>query len=290
MPTDHATETQRQWLADRLAAAADGLGGVVEGAPVFGWHDRTIGARIGTADGPRWLRVISEPDRWAHGDTWTGNQDATSDAFATVPKPQLLDQHERTVGEVRVRAELMSYVPNPVIADDMILRDVIDLPATWWAALRVALDAVAGVRDTKRVIIGDDMLRHHLLAAFGVDVDLDSLDWACAHGDLHWSNLTAPAVWLLDWEHWGWAPHGYDAAVLYCASVLQPEVANQVHHHLADLLDTYSGRIAQLAAITKLLCRVEDGDHLDIAEPLHQHAATLLARMDQGVGRDTEDR
>ncbi|MGH3624346.1 MAG: hypothetical protein ACRDQ5_21600 [Sciscionella sp.] len=39
---------------------------------------------------------------------------------------------------------------------------------------------------------------------------------------------------------------GYDAAVLYCASILQPEIAIQVHHHFADQLDTYSGRIAQL--------------------------------------------
>lgn len=173
-------------------------------------------------------------------------------------------------------------MPDTVIAEDMILRNSVDLPTTWWAALRKALITVAGRRDTKRAIIGADMLRHHLLAAFGIDTDLDKLDWTCAHGDLHWGNLTVPTLWLLDWEHWGWAPRGYDAAVLYCASILQPKIANQVHHHFANQLDTYSGRIAQLAATTKLLCRVEDGDHLDIAKPLHQHAATVLAQLNEG--------
>jgi hypothetical protein len=156
-----------------------------------------------------------------------------------------------------------------------------ELPEAWWAALQQGARALAAVRDTKRVIIGDDVLRHHLLAAFGFDLDVDRLDWSCAHGDLHWSNLTAPTLWILDWEHWGWAPRGYDAAVLYCASILAPDLARQVHQHFADQLDTYSGRVARLAAITKLLCRVEDGDHLDLAKPLHQHAAALLRHLRQ---------
>lgn len=279
MPIEDAIDAQREWLTRQLDLAAELFGGEVVGQRVFGWHDRTIGAHVAAPDGPRWLRLLSERHQWAGGDSWTGNHDANSTTFAGVPKPELLDQREWSVGVLRVRADLMSYVPDTVIAEDMILRDSVDLPAAWWAALREALATVAGIRDTKRVIIGDDMLRHHLLAAFGIDTDPDELDCACAHGDLHWGNLTAPVLWLLDWEHWGWAPRGYDAAVLYCASILQPEIATQVHHHFADQLDTYSGRIAQLAAITKLLCRVEDGDHLDIANPLHRHAATLLAQL-----------
>lgn len=281
MPIDEASTDQRVWLAEQLAVAVEHVDGTVAGHHVYGWHDRTVGARINTPTGSRWLRVISEHHRFSGGDSWTGNSDATGDAFAHVPKPALLDVREWCVGEQRVRAELMSYVPDRHIADDMILRDSIDLTPTWWAALREGLNAVAAVRDTKRVIIGDDALRHHLLAAFGSDLDVDSLDWSCAHGDLHWGNLTTPSLWMLDWEHWGWAPCGYDAAVLYCASILLPDLASQVHEQFADQLDTYSGRVAQLAAVTKLLCRVEDGDHLDLARPLHQHAAALLVHLRQ---------
>jgi hypothetical protein len=279
MSIDEATTHQREWLTAQLVVAAEHVDGTIIGRPVFGWHDRTVAAQVDTSHGPRWLRVISEHHRWSGGDNWTGNSDADNTSFARVPKPALLDVREWPVGEQRVRAELMTYVPDVAIAHDMILRSPIDLTPAWWAALRGGLNAVAAVRDTKRVIIGDDVLRYHLLAAFGIDPDLDRLDWSCAHGDLHWGNLTAPTLWMLDWEHWGWAPRGYDAAVLYCASILLPDLAGQVHQQFADQLDTYSGHIAQLAAITKLLCRVEDGDHLDLARPLHQHAATLLLHL-----------
>jgi hypothetical protein len=281
MPTDEATDQLQGWLASQLTAAAERVDGAIVGPAAFGWHDRTIGARVDTPDGRRWLRLISERDRWAHGDSWTGNVDANDRLFAGVPKPAVLGVHEWAVGEQRVRAELMTYVSDAALADDMILRSPVELTQNWWAALREALGMVTGVRDTKRVIIGDDILRHHLLAAFGFDVDLDALEWSCAHGDLHWGNLTAPTLWLLDWEHWGWAPRGYDAAVLYCSSILTPSLADQVHQNFADQLDTYSGRIAQLTAITKLLRRVEDGDHLDLAQPLHQHSATVLRQLRQ---------
>jgi hypothetical protein len=88
-----------------------------------------------------------------------------------------------------------------------------------------------------------------LLAAFGVEIKPAELEWTCAHGDLHWANLTAPHLCLLDWETWGMAPAGYDPAMLYCASILRPDVINDVRATFADLLDNPSGRVAQLAAI-----------------------------------------
>ena len=84
---------------------------------------------------------------------------------------------------------------------------------------------------------------------------------------------------MLEWEAWGPAPAGYDAAVLYCASILRPAVAEQVHAVFADVLDTPTGRIAQRAAIVKLLRIVEDGEQLDLAAPLHAHAQLVIAGM-----------
>lgn len=279
MPIDDATARQRAWLADQWRIAAEQVGGTVVGRHVFGWHDRTIGARIDVPDGPRWLRVAAEHQRWSGGDSWTGNSDASSTAFAHVPKPTVVNMLEWSVGEQRVRAELMTYVPDAAIAYDMVLRGPVELAPAWWAALRDGLNAVATVRDTKRVVVGDDVLRYRVLAAFAVDLALNRLDWSCAHGDLHWGNVTAPTLWMLDWEHWGWAPRGYDAAVLYCASILVPGLASEVHQRFADLLDTYSGRVAQLAAILKFLRRVEDGDQVELARPLHEHAATVIPHL-----------
>ncbi len=41
---------------------------------------------------------------------------------------------------------------------------------------------------------------------------------------MHWANLTEPLC-LLDWEGWGMAPEGFDAAALYAYALLQPDTA-----------------------------------------------------------------
>lgn len=272
---------RRFWLGTQLDQAAHVLNVTTTGAPVFGWHDRTIGTRVSTADGEHWLRVVAEMHPWVDGPFWTGNHDAR--AIRGVPKPRLLTEFDWPDGECQLRAELMTLAPSPAITHDMVLRTTPGLTPTWWADLRQAVDTLAE-HATERVCMDGSTLRLRLLATFGLDIDPEELAWTCAHGDLHWANLTAPHLCLLDWEAWGMAPAGYDPAVLYCASILNPEIRDQVHTTFADLLDSPSGRVAQLTAILKLLCLVEDGEHLDIAAPLHHHARTLIGEQLAGAG------
>ncbi|MGX1755384.1 hypothetical protein ACWIG5_00435 [Streptomyces lydicus] len=77
--------------------------------------------------------------------------------------------------------------------------------------------------------------------------------WATAHGDLHWANLTGPQLTLLDWEGWGAAPLGYDAAHLYLHSLPVPDVTERVRKEFAHVLDTPDGRIGELTACTEIL-------------------------------------
>ncbi|MBI1759318.1 MAG: hypothetical protein HYR62_08855 [Actinobacteria bacterium] len=177
MPTG-ADEAHRDWLRGHLDHAAAWLGVNMAAEPVYGWHDRTIGTAVTTADTTRWLRVVSEHRQWAHGDPHT-------------------------------------------------------------------------------------------------------LTWSTAHGDLHWGNLTHPDCWLLDWEGWGTAPSGYDAASLYCASIMQPDIAARVYVTFADLLDTRDGVVAQLAAAARLLRHVDLGEHADVAGPLHRHARRLVTVLER---------
>ena len=60
MTTAEPNAERRGWLGTRLEHAAGALGVTTTGTPVFGWHDRTIGTRVSTADGERWLRVVAE--------------------------------------------------------------------------------------------------------------------------------------------------------------------------------------------------------------------------------------
>lgn len=49
-----------------------------------------------------------------------------------------------------------------------------------------------------------------------------------AHSDVHWANLMASPLRILDWEGWGRAPEGFDAATLYAYTLLQPNTAAHV--------------------------------------------------------------
>jgi hypothetical protein len=104
-------------------------------------------------------------------------------------------------------------------------------------------------------------------AAVGATVSTRSPGpWTTSHGDLHFGNVCGPNLIALDWE--GWAPAGYDAAMLHTYSLLVPDVAAAVRHHLAHQMDTPSGRFAELAVITQLLQTNARGDNLDLACPM----------------------
>jgi hypothetical protein len=63
-----------------------------------------------------------------------------------------------------------------------------------------------------------------------------STTWTTAHGDFHYANLCGPDLYILDWEGWGTAPAGYDAATLHSHSLLIPTVAARIREQFADLL------------------------------------------------------
>ncbi|MFE5947592.1 hypothetical protein [Streptomyces sp. NPDC056480] len=76
------------------------------------------------------------------------------------------------------------------------------LPAGWWTELRSALEALAG-HTTERVCVRQAHLTARIGESYGDIVDTTVTDWACAHGDIGWANLTGPELTVLDWESWG---------------------------------------------------------------------------------------
>ena len=60
-------------------------------------------------------------------------------------------------------------------------------------------------------------------------MDTTVTEWATSHGDLHWGNITAPRLCLLDWADWGLAPRGNDAACLWGSALAAPDTADRVH-------------------------------------------------------------
>jgi hypothetical protein len=261
-------------LRGALPAAAAALGVAVIGQPVYGFGEHSIGCRTTGPQGDGWLRVITERVVWANGEFWEGT--AAAAMIEGIAKPTWHASHEWEDGDYRVRADLMSYVPVPVCSPTLVLRAGLELPDGWWASLRRSLDALAAW-PTERTAFGQELATRRLLTFFGGQVDPTVGAWTTAHADLHWANLTAPDCHLLDWEGWGAGPAGYDAALLYCTSLLQPDVATRVYEVFADVLDSPDGIRAQLCAASTLLLRVAYGHDLDLATPLHRHVNRLVS-------------
>lgn len=274
-PRDLADQRHRDHMRTLLAQAAEKFGLTPTGDPVFGWRDRTIGALAHGPHGDLWVRVTTEFPRWAQGKSWTGNADA--DALTGIPRPEVIEVTEWDDPPRRVRAEASTLLPGDVCSPTPFLQDFPDVGDGWWPDLRGALDRLA-VQDTNRVAVGQDAVTRRLAVFFGDTVDPTVTHWTTAHGDLHWANLMGPNLGVLDWELWGRAPAGLDAATLYCHSLTHPETARRVHRVFADQLDTLDGVRAQLFVIARLLLRIEHGDDPRNAPLLHQHARGLLVR------------
>lgn len=272
---DIADQNYRAFMLQALAKAINDFCMNAIGSPVFGWRDRSVGSKVKKGDQYFWLRVVSENKNWIQKEWWEGNEAAN--AIKGIPKPQVLNRLEWERGEFKLRAELMTFMEGKTCSVTPELRSELDLPDRWWAQLRCSLDRLAAC-PTKRVKVKQEKITRRVMVFFGDELDTEVTHWATAHGDFHWGNLQFPNLSILDWEGWGKAPVGYDAATLYCYSLLIPSVADQVYKMFSDILNTRDGVIAQLYVITRLLRRIDHGDSLDLAGPLHRHAKKLLSK------------
>lgn len=251
--------------------AAHYLNVVRTGSVVWGWHGRTIGARVIDRSRSRWLRVAGAPPYTRGGHQWTGNSRAHAEVPA-ITMPKLLNATEWTSQGFTYRAELSDYIHDPICSDQPALTRELDLPTAWWQTLRHDLDALSTVT-TDRVGFPQDFIDQVLLASLGIVSEVPA--WATSHGDCHWANLTLTRPVLLDWEMWGAAPAGFDCAMLHTYSLLTPTTAATIRRVFADQLETPAGRFAELFAIALLLRTTHDDDNRLLLPALH----TRLRRL-----------
>jgi hypothetical protein len=255
------------------------------GEPVWGWRGRTVGSRVEARDGTAWLRVAAFDPRDVDGDLWSGTSTAAERIPAAVMRPCLLrsgswtDESEASGERYVYQAELTGFVESPPCSATSELRAEVELSVSWWTSLRASLEHLGGVRTDRQVITQRylDRAMPHYLDTPGLDTRPPA-GWTAAHGDLHWANLTCDGPVLLDWEGWGMAPAGYDAALLAVHSMLVPVMEARVRRVLADVLDSVAGRFAELVVIAELLQTAERGDNLDLAALLPGRAQELLGK------------
>lgn len=265
----------RMRAAHHQARAALAVHHALDRREAWGWRGRTLSRPVTGTDGPAWLRLASAPSGQNDHIFWRGSVEARDAIPAAVPRPRLRTFHDFHDQAWEYRAELYDYVTARPIALSPTLTTQRDLPPAWWAALRAALDNV-GTVPTNRCTTKQDYLDWAMPKFLGTRIDTRPPAWATAHGDLHWANLCGPQLQIFDWEGWGLAPVGYDAAMLHNCTLLVPGVAERVRSELADVLHTPTGRFAELVAITELLHSTTRGDNLPLAGPLRKRASHLL--------------
>jgi hypothetical protein len=230
-------------------------------------------------DGPGWLRVAAAEAGTQAATFWDGGRAAQQALPASIPRPALRAIHDDTHDGWEYRAELYDRANTSPLADTATPRRLATPPTgRWFSALRAALDTLAAVPTARRTI-EQSYLDNVMPRLLGEPITTTApTPWMTAHGDLHWANLCGPALSLLDWEGWGLAPAGYDAATLHCRSLLMPALAAQVRAHFTDTFTTNAGRHAELVVIAELLDAADHGASRDLAGPLRSRATHLLGR------------
>lgn len=269
--------TTRMRTAHRWACAALSVRPEPQTHEAWGWRGRTLSQAVTTPNGPAWLRLACAPTGQANATFWNGSIEAEKAIPRSLPRPRLRDIHDWNDTQWQYRAELYDRVAAQPVAAFPTLTAAPVLPAAWWTALRTALDTITEI-PTGRYTIRQTYLDHSMPRFLGTPIDTTAKSWSTAHGDFHFANICAPTLHILDWEGWGLAPAGYDTAMIHSYSLLVPHIATRIRDEFADLLDTPSGRFAELAVITELLHANTRGDHLALAGPLRQRAGFLLGR------------
>jgi hypothetical protein len=156
------------------------------------------------------------------------------------------------------------------------------LPEDWWEQFDAAMDAL-GHSPTTRGATPDcePITVERVMATIRAvypDAAVDVDEWAPAHADLTWANVTGPSLWILDWEDWGRAPRGLDAATLWFASLTVPTIAEKVRRHRSSDLNSTTGKTMMLFKCAELL-RWANED-----EPLYAPALREAGKLTTGVG------
>lgn len=226
--------------------------------------------------GEAWLRVMSSPR--PEGKIWEGATLAEEVFSDDVPRPRLLADYTWSADGVYFRAHLWERVRGRMLSDSPALTSPPDVSDDWWRSLRTAADAVgrAPLPPGREVMTQAFINR---IPGFLPELEGAALtvgEWRTAHGDLHWANLTRDPLQVLDWEGWGAAPAGYDAAVLLAYSLPVPSVAERVRNEFAAELVTPTGRLAQLVICAEI---IQASERDDLHARLRLYAENLVAEL-----------
>lgn len=225
------------------------------------------------------VRVEARPVAKITGQGWNGVEAAAILEGISKPEWYRGTAWKDTTQPLMWRADETELITSLPIKPGGTLTTEPTLTDAWWATLNTSLDALAQATTTRVAtspsfgLITQEHISSIIHRVFP-DVNTTIDEWVPAHADLAWTNLTEPDCFLLDWEDWGIAPRGLDAASLRGESLALPALADRVYRERREDLESRSGRIAQLFYCSKLI-----GGPDGWAGPLLEPAKTIAAQL-----------
>lgn len=250
-----------------LATAAERFGLQLGSSRRVGWQGRSLGAQAHCGSARCWLRVRGAPRRQANGLKWTGEEDAR--IIKGIRRPQLLESADWCMDEFAWRANLLEFIDEPPCSPTPDLQTSGTELGGVIRRLRVSLDRLAD-QPTQRISVRQNLIDRRL-AEFYPGADSSVRVWCTTHGDMHWGNVTMPGAVILDWEGWGRAPAGMDAAFLLCYAGSDLSAVKTVWSVFGDVLSTPDGRLSRLFAAAELRRMIRlHGDHPHLEKHLRE--------------------
>jgi hypothetical protein len=203
------------------------------------------------SDAGTWVRVEARPVAKVTGQGWNGVETAAVLRGVALPRWHQGASWADPEAGLMWRADETDYVAARPIKPGGILTEDPGLDDAWWSTLTGSLAGLASAATTRVATLHTEPISQARVSAaigraFAERVETTLERWVPAHADLNWANLTAPECVLLDWEDWGLAPLGLDAANLWVNSLAVPALADRVRDEFAAELGTRTGKIVML--------------------------------------------
>jgi hypothetical protein len=250
------------------------LGVEPSGATVrYGRQKKSVGTEVRTREGMlNWVKVVCLGS-WSA--IWLRDGERSAPDVPGVSRPSVVSAVDWRSRDLPWCALQFTLASSPAAAETPALGGPIKtVDDAWLARLKQAIDRVGEV-PLQRWRTHPGGIARVIAQRFGSSAPFEVDEWRTAHGDLTWRNVTTPELALLDWEFWGAAPRGYDAATLLTHSVADPATAQKIADLFAEDLNTASGVVAQLYLIAFFLNQIEAG----LGDPRHHRPLEALAKQ-----------
>jgi hypothetical protein len=256
--------------------AARRLGVTPLAGRVNGYRNKSCGGPVRSADGAmQWLKVSGVPRRTVN--VRREREKSAPDANG-IRTPKVLATTEWRSRGIEWYAVITTPVDAPTVRQFVDGGGSLAEDETWLGMLKTTLERLAEIPCTHHYLT-EPYVTAAIVARFGDGAPNVAAEWRTAHGDLSWPNLTVADLVLYDWETWGLAPRGYDAAYLMVQSIWDVDLMHRLEREFLDEFSTPSGCVGLLVACAEMLNHIE-ASHLD-----PQHARNVEAIARRGLAR-----